>query len=50
MFYCDVLNSQIRRDLFDSVGKCCPRIGLVNNENKFIYYLFNSSGSIFLKR
>ena len=36
--------TEIRRDLFDRVRKCCPRIDLLNDENKFMY-LLNSSGS-----
>ena len=36
--------TEIRRDLFDRVRKCCPRIDLLNDENKFMYML-NSSGS-----
>ena len=35
----------IRRDLFNSVRKCCPKIDFLNDENKLIY-LLNSSGSI----
>ena len=37
--------TDIRRDLFNSVRKCCPWIDLLNDENKFIY-LLNSSGSV----
>ena len=36
--------TEIRKDLFDRVRKCCPRIDLLNDENKFMY-LLNSSGS-----
>ena len=35
---------EIRRDLFDRIRKCCPRIDLLNDENKLMY-LLNSSGS-----
>ena len=36
--------TEIRRDLFDRVRKCCPMIDLLNDENKFMY-LLNSNGS-----
>ena len=36
--------TEIRKDLFDRVRKCCPTIDLLNDENKFMY-LLNSSGS-----
>ena len=36
--------TEIRRDLFDRVRKCCPRIYLLNDKSKFMY-LLNSSGS-----
>ena len=36
--------SEIRIALFDHVRKSCPRIGTLNDENKFLY-LLNFSGS-----
>ena len=50
ILFCSVLllrcsmYTEIRRDLLGHVRKCCPRIDLLNAENKFMY-LLNSSGS-----
>ena len=38
--------TKIRRDLFDRVRKCCPRIDLLNDENKFMYLLNSSDSTI----
>ena len=38
--------TEIKRDLLDRVRKCCPRIDLLNDENKFMYLLNYSCSTI----
>ena len=48
MCYCDSLDiyTEIRRNLLDRVRKCCPRIDLLKDENKFMYLLNSSVSTI----